>query len=91
MTMTRSGEKCSIQIGTMGQIENLGISNFKLEDGNSFQIKNDGLEVIELDVRLAGMPEGEFVATRFDYGWSTEIVKEVKQTNLPYFNLKWGY
>lgn len=91
MTMTRSGEKCSLQIGTMGQIENLGISNFKLEDGNSFQIKNDGLEVIELDVRLAGMPEGEFVATRFDYGWGIEIVKEVKQTNLPYFNLKWGY
>ncbi len=54
MTMTRSGEKCSLQIGTMGQIENLGISNFKLEDGNSFQIKNDGLEVIELDVGLPG-------------------------------------
>lgn len=91
MTMTRSGEMYSDQIGNMGVIENLDKSNFKLEDGSSFQIKNDGSEVIELDVRLAGMPEGEFVKTRFEYGWNIEIVEEVKQTNIPYLNLKWGY
>lgn len=53
MTMTRSGEMYSDQIGNMGAIENLDKSNFKLEDGSSFQIKNDGSEVIELDVRNA--------------------------------------
>lgn len=91
MTMTRSGEMYSDQIGNMGTIENLDKSNFKLEDGSSFQIKNDGSEVIELDVRLAGMPKSEFVTTRFEHGWNIEIIEEVKQKDVPYFNLKWGY
>jgi len=36
------------------------------------------------------MPEGEFIATRFETGWNPEIVREVKttsQTNA----LLWGY
>lgn len=89
--ITRSGDMVSAQIGKMGSISNLNNANFALSDGQIFNIKNDGTQYIDIDVSLAGMSTGEFVTTRFFPGWNPEIVKEVKQTSLIGFNLKWGY
>lgn len=90
MNDTRSGECTSAQIGKMGEISNLSQGNFALEDGQVFNIKNDGEEAIVLSVQLAGMNGDDFVETRFDIGWNPEIVKVVKQ-NASNVNLKWGY
>lgn len=89
--ITRSGDMVSAQIGKMGSISNLNNANFSLSDGQPFNIKNDGTQYVELQVRLNGMAEGEFVTTKFDVGWNPEIVKEVKQTSLTSLNLKYGY
>lgn len=89
MTNTRSGEQVSAQIGRMGKIINLAQQNFSLNDGQVFNIKNDGVS-LTLEVRLAGMKEDEFISTTFQPGWNPEIVKEVKKTS-DYTNLKWGY
>jgi len=89
--LTRSGDMVSAQIGKMGSISNLNNANFSLSDGQPFNIKNDGTQYVELQVRLNGMAEGEFVTTKFEVGWNPEIVKEVKQTSLTSLNLKYGY
>lgn len=91
MNETRSGEMVSAQIGKMGIIDNLQDKNFSLQDGQCFNIKNDGTQPIKLEVLLAGMPDGEFVETGFEVGWNPEIVRTVKQTSLSSINIKWGY
>lgn len=91
MNETRSGEMVSAQIGKMGVIDGLTNGNFSLEDGQCFNVKNDGTQAVELQVQLAGMADGEFVETKFEIGWNPEIVKTVKQTSLSSINLKWGY
>ncbi len=91
MNKTRSGEMVSAQIGKMGAIDGLQAKNFSLLDGQCFNIKNDGIAPVTLEVQLAGMSDGEFVATSFMVGWNPEIVKAVKQTSLSSINLKWGY
>ena len=91
MNQTRSGEMVSAQIGKMGAIEDLHIKDFNLNDGQCFNIKNDGMQPISLQVQLAGMADGEFVETKFELGWNPEIIKVVKQTSLSSTNLKWGY
>lgn len=91
MSETRSGEMVSAQIAKMGAIPDLTASSFHLEDGQPFNVKNDGNDAVMLDVQLSGMPDGEFVNTRFEVGWNPEIVKTVKQTSLSGLNLKWGY
>lgn len=88
---TRSGEMVSAQIGKMGRIENLQNKDFFLEDGQSFNIKNDGTDPVSLEVQLSGMEAGEFIETKFECGWNPEIVKAVKQSSLSSINLKWGY
>jgi hypothetical protein len=91
MNKTRSGEMVSAQIGKMGVITNLTNANFALADGQCFNVKNDGLQPVKLEIQLAGMQDGEFVETTFEVGWNPEIVKAVKQTSLSSTNLKWGY
>ena len=91
MSITRSGEMISAQIGKMGAIVGLQESDFSLPDGQCFNVKNDSTQPIALQVQLAGMPDGEFIETIFEVGWNPEIVKEVKQTSLSNINLKYGY
>ncbi len=91
MNETRSGEMVSAQIGKMGVITNLTNANFALADGQCFNVKNDGLQPVKLQIQLAGMADGEFIETTFEVGWNPEIVKAVKQTSLSSINLKWGY
>ena len=91
MNETRSGEFVSAQIGKMGLIDNLQKADFRIADGQPFNIKNDGTQPVMLSVQLAGMKEGDFIETQFDCGWNPEIVKAVKQTSLSGLNLKWGY
>ena len=91
MDETRSGEFVSAQIGKMGMIDNLQESDFKLQGGQVFNIKNDGTQPVKLSVQLAGMKDGDFIETQFDCGWNPEIVKAVKQSSLPKLDLKWGY
>lgn len=91
MSITRSGEMISAQIGKMGVITNLTNANFALADGQCFNIKNDGTQPVALYVQLAGMPDGEFIETTFEVGWNPEIVRVVKQTSLSNINLKYGY
>ena len=81
----------SAQIGKMGVITNLTNANFALADGQCFNVKNDGLQPVKLQIQLAGMANGEFIETTFEVGWNPEIVKAVKQTSLSSINLKWGY
>ena len=91
MNTTRSGEHVSAQIGKMGVIGDLSNGNFALADGQCFNIKNDGISPVELEVQLAGMPDGTTIKTKFDCGWNPEIVKVIKATSLPSINLKFGY
>lgn len=86
---TRSNEMVSAQIGIMGTIQDLDKKDFQL-DATAFNIKNDGIQPVFLDVQLAGMKEGEFVNTRFETGWNPEIVMKVKRTSQS-VNLKFGY
>lgn len=93
MSNTRSGEMVSPQIAKMGTITGLTTTNFKLPDGNSFQIKNDSFAPVTLEVKLASMSDNDdFVATSFAVGWNPEIVREIK-ANASHTNvsLKWGY
>lgn len=91
MSETRSGEQISAQIAKMGVIDGLQNGDFLLQSGNAFQIKNDGVQPVKLQVQLAGMDEGNFIETTFEIGWNPEIVKKVKATSLSGINLKWGY
>ena len=91
MDKTRAGENVSAQIARMGMVEGLSKGNFALPDGNNFQIKNDGIQPVTLQVRLARMEQGEFIETTFNVGWNPEIVREIKATSLSGINLKWGY
>lgn len=90
MDITRSGEHVSAQIGKMGVVV-LTDSGFRLPDGQCFNIKNDGIAPVVLSVRLAGMPDGDFIETQFDCGWNPEIVCEIASTSLTNINLKWGF
>lgn len=89
---TRSGEQISAQIGKMGSITNLTTADFSLDEGAGFNIKNDSLTPVSLEVQLAGMADNETVTTQFYAGWNPEIVKRiVKDASLSNVNLKWGY
>lgn len=90
MNTTRSGEQVSAQISKMGVVV-LTDSGFSMPDGQCFNIKNDGNAPVVLSVRLAGMPDGDFIETQFDCGWNPEIVKEIAPTSLANINLKWGF
>ena len=93
MSNTRSGEMVSPQIANMGTIADLTTKNFKLSDGNVFQVNNDSFAPVTLEVKLASMSdEDDFVSTSFAVGWNPEIVREIK-ANASHTNvsLKWGY
>lgn len=89
--ITRSGEMVSAQVGIMGVVGDITQGDFSLADGQPFNIKNDGSTPVVLEVQLAGMPDGETIATKFDCGWNPEIVKCIKATSLSSLNLKFGY
>lgn len=90
MSMTRSGDMVSQQIGKMGEITGLGSGNFKIE-GMPFNLKNDGEKAVTLAVNLCSMESGEFISTRFEIGWNPEIIREIQQNGASNLNLKWGY
>jgi hypothetical protein len=52
MNQTRSGEQVSAQIGKMGVIDGLQDKDFLLEDGQCFNVKNDGTQAVSLQVQL---------------------------------------
>lgn len=89
MSTTRGGEVVSPQIGKIGAVTGLDLSNFSVE-GVPFNIKNDGEGAVFLEVNLWGMDPGQFVKTRFETGWNPEIVREIKQTSINP-TLIWGY
>lgn len=91
MNNTRSDQVVSAQIGKMGAITGLQDGDFSLEGNMPFNIKNDGVQQVELEVRLAGDKTGTFVSTVFYPGWNPEIVSAVRQTTAAGLNLKWGY
>lgn len=91
MSTTRGGEVVSAQIGNMGVIDNLQNKNFYLATGQSFNLKNDGDQSIDLEIQLVGMEDGKFVETTIGLGWNAEIIKTVKKSSLSVTNLKWGY
>ena len=86
--ITRSGEMVSAQVGIMGAVTGLSDGDFSLSDGQPFNI---GISPVELEVQLAGMPDGTTIKTKFDCGWNPEIVKVIKATSLSSINLKFGY
>lgn len=93
MADTRSGEMVSPQIAKMGTITDLTTENFKLPDGNCFQVKNDGFAPVTLQVKLAAMSDDDdFITTVFQIGWNPEIVREIKaDVSINNVSLLWGY
>lgn len=83
----RNGDKVSAQVSVMGSVSFDG-GNFRKD--TPFCVKNDGEAAVVLEVNLWGMPEGEFISTRFETGWNPEIVREIKQTSIK-TALLWGY
>lgn len=82
----------SAQIAKMGAITSLTTTDFSLDNGYGFNIKNDGTEAVELEVQLMGMEANETVTTKFEVGWNPEIVKKVfHAVTLSSVNLKYGY
>lgn len=86
--MNRNGDVVSAQVSVMGAIEFEDSENFKKD--TPFCIKNDGETAVTLEVNLWGMPQGQFVTTRFETGWNPEIIREVKYTSQE-LSLLWGY
>ena len=84
----RNGDVTSPQISVMGSITFADNENFKKD--TPFCIKNDGETAVVLEVNLLGMPEGAFIATRFETGWNPEIVREIKAASITN-PLIWGY
>lgn len=81
----------SAQISKMGAVTGLDTGNFSIPTV-PFNLKNDGDDVVELEVNLWDMKPGEYVKTIFEVGWNCEIVREIRQdANAADFNLKWGY
>ena len=78
----RNGQMVSAQVSMFGPIPDLTESNFKLDDGSAFLIKNEG---------SAAVKDDNFVEITFDVGWNPEIVKEIKASSLAMLNLKFGY
>ena len=83
----RNGDMVSAQVSVAGMVSFEG-GNFKKDQ--PFCVKNDGEVAVELEVNLWGMPEGEFIKTRFEVGWNPEIVREIKATSVT-SPLIWGY
>lgn len=92
--MVQSWETQVDPMAIIGQIVKMGVldasvSNFKMPNGEAFNIKNEATAPVKMSVRLAGMPEGTFITTTMDVGWNPEIIVEVQATNVEH-NLKWG-
>lgn len=83
----RNGDLVSAQVSVAGPVSFDG-GNFRKDV--PFCVKNDGEAAVVLEVNLWGMPEGEFIATRFETGWNPEIVREIKVTSSKNA-LLWGY
>lgn len=83
--LNRNGDTISAQISKMGPITFQPGQPFRL--GKPFNLKNDG-EAVILEVNLWGMAENEWVTTRFETGWSPEIIRSIKPSASP--NLFWG-
>lgn len=83
----RNGDLVSAQVSVAGTVSFDG-GNFRKDA--PFYVKNDGEAAVVLEVNLWGMPEGEFIATRFETGWNPEIVREIKVTSSK-TALLWGY
>ena len=87
MGQNRNGDVVSAQVSVIGNVD-FAKGNFK--KNVPFCIKNDGDAAVILEVNLWGMPEGEFISTRFETGWNPEIVREIKKTSIN-ATLLWGY
>ncbi|MBD5228874.1 MAG: hypothetical protein HDS69_02365 [Bacteroidales bacterium] len=83
----RNGDLVSAQVSVGGPVTFDG-GNFRKDV--PFCVKNDGEAAVVLEVNLWGMPEGEFITTRFETGWNPEIVREIKATSSK-TALIWGY
>lgn len=82
----RNGDMVSPQVSVMGTVS-FAEGDFKKD--TPFCLKNDGESAVTLEVNLWGMPEGEYVSTRFETGWNPEIIREIKQSSAT--GLLWGY
>lgn len=83
----RNGDVVRAQVSVAGLVD-FSAGNFRKD--TPFCVKNDGEAAVVLEVNLWGMPEGEFIATRFEMGWNPEIVREIKTTSQK-TALLWGY
>lgn len=82
--INKSDQVNSLQIGVMGEINNVP---FSMRTG--FLIKNDSDEPIELEVNLLGMDPAVYITTSFSPGWNPELIREVKSGDVS--NIKYGY
>lgn len=87
MSQNRNGDSVSPQISVAGKVE---FTSGSFRKDTPFCVKNDGEGAVVLKVNLWGMPEGEFISTRFETGWNPEIIREIKESSLA-TALIWGY
>lgn len=87
--LTASGATTTLQIATLGIVNNLGVADFSLPGNALFMLKNDGPAQVELEVKLAN--NDAWIATKFDPGWNPEILKAIKTNASADINLKYGY
>ena len=80
------GKTVSLQISEMGVIDIS--SEFSLDGGRYFLVKNDNTEAVELTIALAGNPS-QYVTTVFQPGWNPEMVVKIS-ANSSVSNLKYG-
>lgn len=84
--LNRQGDTVSAQISEMGAVTFENGQPFNLE--RPFNLKNDGEAACFLEVNLWGMPREQYVTTRFETGWNSEIINEIKPTAAT--GLLWG-
>lgn len=83
----RNGDSVSPQVSVIGRVD---FSGGPFRKDAPFCVKNDGEAAVVLEVNLWGMPEGQFIATRFETGWNPEIVREIRPNSYA-TALLWGY
>lgn len=66
-------------------------ADFALSDGTEFYIKNNGDEAVTLGVKYKNNDaEDDFIDTRIDPGWNSDLVVAVEKNTTAGLDLQWG-
>lgn len=86
--VNKNGSVNSLQITSLGVI-NVGVTEFISPIDSGVLVKNDGADIVQLDVLLVG--NSNYEMTNFFPGWNVEIVKRIRVNVTVGLNIKYGY